>query len=428
MRSLPFIYTWLVSTVALASAPFWGLIVAAKEKHRAGFIQKTLGRIPQRDLSTPPPIWYHAVSVGEVMASLPLIQEINKRFPARPVWVSTVTATGHATAGSRIPWAGGVFYFPYDLPWIMDRIIKGLRPVLFITTETEIWPNCIWRLHRYRVPAVLVNGRISDRSLVWYTRFRFLFRPVLQCFDRLCMQSEQSARRIQAMGAPEGRIRITGNLKFDQDLPNALDQRNWRTRLGLNKGERIFVAGSTHPGEEEILLGAFRTLQSQYPHLRMILAPRAPERFDEVAGLIAKMGLTGWRRTAPSDGASPDVILLDTIGELPKIYGLAEVGFVGGSLVPHGGHNPLEVAAHACPVLFGHHMENFREIALLLIEANGALEVRHRGDVEAALFKILGEPSTGKRMGDKALEVLKSNRGAAGRTLAAIEPFLLRLQ
>jgi 3-deoxy-D-manno-octulosonic-acid transferase len=424
MRHLPFFYTVFLSAAALVSVPFWGMALASKSRHRAGFLQKITGRVPKRWPSSKRPIWYHAVSVGEVMASLPLIQEMLRRFPDRRVWISTVTATGQATARSRVSRAAEIFYFPYDLPWIIDRVIRSLDPALFISTETEIWPNCIWRLKQKGVQALLVNGRISDRSFVWYKRFRFFFRQVLEGFDLLCMQSEESARRIHGMGAPRERVRVTGNLKFDLDLPNPSDLKLWRARLGLSENDRVLVAGSTHPGEEALVLRAFKRLRKPYPELRLVLAPRAPERFDTVEGIVAQEGLSVVRRSQLRGKERAEVILLDTMGELSQIYGLAEVGFVGGSLVPRGGHNPLEVAAHSRPVIFGPHMENFRDIASLLVEGHAAAEVSNGEELGHRIQAILGEPSARTKMGDRGFEILWSNRGAVERTLAAIEQLL----
>lgn len=417
------LYNTLLTAALLGTAPLWSGLLAVKPKSRAGFLQRASGDVPPLNHASPRPIWYHAVSVGEVMASLALVREIAEGLPGWPIWISTVTAPGQETARSRVPQAAGIFYFPYDLPWIVDRVIHRLRPALFITTETEIWPNCVVRLHRHGSRVALVNGRISDRSFGRYRRFRFFFKGILGCFDRLCMQSEKSAERIIAMGAPASRVHVTGNLKFDQALPDPVDQQIWRRRLGLGENGPVWVAGSTHPGEEEIILRVFRRLRSIHPDFRLVLAPRAPERFDEVECLIASAGLSVQRRSEPpgeQGHGGVEVILLDTIGELGHVYGVARVGFVGGSLVPHGGQNPLEVAAHGRPALFGPHMENFREIAALLVEGGGAMEVRNEVDLEQGIRKCLADPCTAKAMGHRGYATLLANRGAASRTLEVI--------
>ncbi len=419
MNALTHVYNTLLVLGLLSTVPIWSALLASKPKHRAGFLQKASGRLDAVRGNRSSPVWYHAVSVGEVMASLPLVRALAGAFPQRPLWISTVTGTGQATARAKVPEATGVFYFPYDLPWLMDRVIRALRPGLFVTTETEIWPNCIWRLHRHGVPIALVNGRISDGSFAWYRRFRFVFRPVLSCFDMLCVQSPEMARRLRAMGAAEDRIRVTGNLKFDQRLPQAVDGSEWRERLGLPANGRMWVAGSTHPGEEEIVLAAHGRLRGRFGDLQLVLAPRAPERFDEVAHLVHRWGMTAVRRSVAGTGAPPsplpEVILLDTVGELAEVYGVGQAAFVGGSLVPRGGHNPLEPAAHGRPVLFGPHMENFREIASSLVEEGGAWVVS--GETLAdRMADLLGSPDLGEAMGERAKVCLLRHRGAADCT------------
>jgi 3-deoxy-D-manno-octulosonic-acid transferase len=226
------------------------------------------------------------------------------------------------------------------------------------------------------------------------------------------------------IGATEEQITVTGNLKFDQPLPEAADRDHWRALLGLDNGGPVWVAGSTHAGEEEIILEVFARLRDRYPGLVLILAPRAPERFDEVERVIMRMGRSVRRRSSGARDPAADVVLLDTIGELAKVYGLADVGFVGGSLIPHGGHNPLEVAAHGCPVVYGPHMENFREISALLRQNGGGMVARNRHELEQCVDKCLSEPVAGGAMGQKALETFTSNRGATQRTLESLKPLL----
>jgi 3-deoxy-D-manno-octulosonic-acid transferase len=361
------------------------------------------------------------------MASLPLLKRIHSMDEKIPLWISTVTATGQRTAREKIPWASGIFYFPYDMAWIVDRVIRRLRPSLFVTTETELWPNCAWRLRRYGVPMVMVNGRISDRSFGRYRRFRFLFRRALESYSLLCMQSEESARRIRMLGAPTDRVLVTGNLKFDQQPPKVVDEMSWRRRIGVEDDSPVVVAGSTHPGEEDLLLAVFRRLRQRHPRLQLVLAPRAPERFEEVAGRVREHGFVLKRRSrveADCPGPTAEVILLDTIGELASVYSVASVVFVGGSLVALGGHNPLEAASHAKPVVFGPHMENFREISSLLLNQGGAVQVEDPESLERVLEGFLSSPDEADRTGRRALEVLELNRGAADRTLQAILPLL----
>ncbi len=429
MRPLEHAYNTLLTLGAVGTVPLWGALIGGRRKHRAGWVQKVTGNIPVRDPSSGRAIWYHAVSLGEVMASLPLMNALSDALPAVSLWISTVTPTGQSTARSRVPRAAGTFYFPFDHPCIVDRVIRRLRPGLFITMETEIWPNCVWGLRRRGVPVVLVNGRISNGSFTWYRRFRFFFRDVLACFDLLCVQSELAAERLCAIGAPPGRIVVTGNMKFDQELPQPVDRRWWRQELGLGQEGPVLVAGSTHRGEEEMILGAFGRLRASFQGLQLVLAPRAPERFDEVERLIRGAGLRVLRRSLAKTANPqhpPEVVLLDSIGELARVYGVAQAGFVGGSMVPHGGHNPLEVAAHGCPVLFGPHMENFPEIAAMLLRAGGAREVSDKGGLFEALRDILAHREKAHEMGAAAYRTLISQRGAVKRTMDALIPFLER--
>jgi 3-deoxy-D-manno-octulosonic-acid transferase len=422
LRSL--IYNTCLTALGVGLAPIWGGVLLGRPKQRAGFRQKATGTVPERAAGAARPIWYHAVSVGEVIASQPLLQALSEVCHHRPIWVSTVTATGQATARSRISFAAGTFFFPYDLPWVVDRVIRRLQPAFFLTAETELWPNSLMRLSRYGVPSVLVNGRISDRSFRRYKRARRFLAPVLRSVACYCMQSAEAAARICAIGAPADRVLVAGNLKFDQPLPNGVDQAAWRTQLAVGQ-ERIWVAGSTHPGEEALLLRVFRSLKADFHDLRLLLAPRAPERLNEVEQLVLQSGLRVVRRSKASRFTErPEVVLLDTVGELSQLYAIAHVGFVGGSLISHGGHNPLEVAAHRRPVVFGPHMENFREISSILETQGGASRVRNASELEQCLRRFLSRPEEAQRMGQRAYEALLAHRGATDRILAVIRPLL----
>jgi 3-deoxy-D-manno-octulosonic-acid transferase len=429
VRPLEHAYNTLLTLGAVGTVPLWGALLIGRKRHRAGLLQKITGNVSIRHPSSGRAVWYHAVSLGEVMASLPLMKGLMDALPHRPLWISTATATGQSMARSRVPRAAGTFYFPLDHPCVVDRVIRRLRPGIFIAMETEIWPNTVWRLRHRGVPVVLVNGRISDGSFAWYRRFRFFFRDVLECFDLLCMQSEVAAERIRAIGAPPQRVVVTGNMKFDQELPQAVDRSSWLKELGLGTEGSVLVAGSTHRGEEEIILRVFKRLRPSFPGLRLVLAPRAPERFDEVEALARGMGLRFKRRSGAGTsgtGSAPEVLLLDTIGELARVYGVAEVGFVGGSVVPRGGHNPLEVAAHGCPVIFGPHMENFPEIAAVLMQAGGAREVSNEEELFEALEELLSHRERASQMGAAAYRALLSHRGAVKRTMEALGPLLER--
>ena len=428
MKPYFYLYNMLLHTGVVAASPLWAALVASKAKYRAGFVRRFTGDVRANPDPKPGAVWYHAVSVGEVIASVPLVAEIERTFPQHDIHVSTVTATGQKTARSKLPTARTVFYFPFDTPPVVDRVIRTLKPSLFVTTETEIWPNVIWRLRKYGVPIVMVNGRISDDSFKWYRRFSFFFRDVLSCFSLFCMQSEQSARRIAAMGAPRERVLVTGNLKYDQPLKESVDAFTWRKKLGIDRDVPVVVAGSTHPGEEAFVLGAHAEWKRDHPDLRLVVAPRSPERFNEAANCIRSSGYPCFRYSLgpgnSNDTGSDAVVLLDTVGDLAEVYGIGNIGIVGGSFKAPGGHNPLEVAAYGIPVVFGSRMENFREIASVLTACGGGLEARDERELARIVSGLLDSPEEARARGRLALDALMAQRGAVGRTIEAIKTVL----
>ncbi len=424
-----FLYNALLFLATVGGLPFLLGLITLKKKYRIGLLQK-LGYWPRKvleGLESRRPIWFHAVSVGEVMASIPLLQRIRKEFPGLPILFSTATATGNAMALSKIKELDHVVYFPLDHPWVVHRVFQRIVPKVFITTETEIWPNFIRFLRKRGVPVVLVNGRISPRSFRRYRLFRFFFTKVLENISVFCMQSSLTAGRIEKMGADPKRIIVAGNLKFDLSLPDSHAVEEKKRQLGIENGRDVLIAGSTHRGEEEIILSAFGKLKREFPDLQLILAPRSYERFEEVEGIIKRFFPLYMRRTWIGHrdlGAHPDVILIDTIGELNILYGLGSVVFIGGSLVPHGGQNPLEAAAHKKPVLFGPHMFNFPEISKTLIESGGGVQVEGIKDFHQKSRDILRDPELRKQLGESAFKILKNHCGAVDRHMKALAPFL----
>lgn len=422
MKGLVALYNvTLVWALGLGS-PLWVPLMVWRPRLRTGFFPKLTGKAPLHKAKEPPPIWFHAVSVGEVMASLPLIRALASSFKDRAVWLSTVTSTGQEVAKAKAQGIRGTFYLPYDLPWSVSRAVNRMRPALFVTAETEIWPNLLLNMKARGIASAMVNGRISDRSFPRYRRFKPLFKKVLECFDLFCMQSQESAERVLAMGADPERVHVVGNLKFDISVA-PVEVSYWKGLLGIPEGAQVWVAGSTHPGEEEKILGAFLRISARYPGLYLVVAPRAPERFDEVETLVACTGVPVRRRSRP-EKTGARVILLDTIGELAQIYALATVVFVGGSLKNKGGHNPLEAALHGKPVVFGPHMENFREIAALLLEARAARSIENQEELAHVVEEILANPEKGEKMGQNAKAVLSAHRGATQRTMQLLEPLL----
>jgi 3-deoxy-D-manno-octulosonic-acid transferase len=318
-------------------------------------------------------------------------------------------------------------YFPIDLGFVVDRALRTVRPRLVLLTETEIWPNFLRGCGESKTPVAVINGRISPRSFRRYRLIRPFFRRVLRGIDLFCMQSAADAERILALGASPERVHVVGNLKFDAIPPADADslERQWRERLKIATGRPVIVAGSTHPGEDEAVVRAFVHLRREFPELLLILAPRHPDRIDAVEAIITANNLVAARRTtlARTSGVRHDVVLLDTVGELPVVYAVASTVFVGGSLVPSGGHNLLEPGALGRAILFGPHMENFAEASALFLERGAAVQIHGQGQLAQELARLLRDPSARSRMGEAALECLASHRGACERTLALLERY-----
>ena len=390
-------------------------------RRRAGYrrnLGQRLGRLGE-GLPPEPRCWVHAVSVGESAAAVPLVEGIRRRWPELGIVVSTITPTGARIVGERLAGTAVHRYFPIDLPGPVRRALDAARPRFFIAIETELWPNFLRALARRRIPAMIANGRISDRSFRRYRWVRGLMRRVLADVSVFAMQTDEDARRIIALGAPPSRVVVTGNLKSDL-LPEAAgdDPAGWRARLHLGAGARLWIAGSTHRGEEAVVLDAFLRARTRCPELALLLAPRHPERAGEVEALIRERGLLAARRSRlPADGAPGAVIILDTVGELAALYALAEIVFVGGSLVPIGGHNVLEPAMRGKPVLVGPHMSNFREGAELLQRSGGGLVVKDAPELERELARLLEDRDLARRMGDAARGAFAGRQGAVSATL-----------
>jgi 3-deoxy-D-manno-octulosonic-acid transferase len=404
--------------------PFFGAQAVLRGKYRRGLAER-LGSV-RAHAGTESPLWLHAVSVGEVMAAAPLARELVVRRPDVPLLVSTVTDTGRRVAEQRLP-AKQFLFFPLDFAWIVGRVLDRLHPRLVLLTETELWPNFLAACRARRVPVVLINGRISPRSFPRYRLVARWFSRVLQDIRLFCMQTAQDAERILALGAPPERVRVLGNLKFDlPTLGRDADAGSARLTLGLPPDQRLVVAGSTHRGEEEVILEAFRDVAASRGDLRLLLAPRHPERLAEVEGLIRRAGFSCIRRSrlpaGPVNGAP--VILLDTMGELSWLYAAASVVFVGGSLIPHGGQNILEPAAYARPVLHGPHMANFAEMRDLFHRAGAAIQVEDAETLGRRLGALLDEPAAADRMGNAGRAIVEAHCGATRRTADLVSAFL----
>ncbi|MFQ5792162.1 MAG: 3-deoxy-D-manno-octulosonic acid transferase [Acidobacteriota bacterium] len=411
------LYSFTLTTFLLLALPFFLYRGLRSGKYRSS-LRERLGFLPPSlNRGERVSIWVHAVSVGEVVAARTLIPLLRESFPGKPVFVSVTTQTGRQVADRQLREADGVFYCPFDWRFVVRRVVERIRPCALFVMETEIWPHLLRVCHESGAATFLVNGRISDRS---YPRYRFI-RPFMRRFlrhvDCFCMQSARYADRVIDLGADPDRVKVTGSLKFDAAVPE-IAQAAEAARL-VPSGRPVLLAGSTLAPEEEILLETFVALRKERPDLFLILAPRHPERFDEVAELAASRTLQLVRRSSLERSPNEaDVMLLDTLGELASLYSSADVVFMGGSLAPWGGHNVIEPAAVGKPVVFGPHMSNFREIASTLLEGKAAMQVENREELRNALRRLFDDPSLRACLGDKARRLVEANRGAGRKTMA----------
>ncbi len=384
-----------------------------------------LGRFGE-GLPREPRCWIHAVSVGEAATAVPLVEAITRRWPQLGIVMTTVTPTGARIVADRLAGRAVHRYFPIDLPGPVRRALDAVNPRFFLCMETELWPNLLRALAARGVPSMIANGRISDRSFRRYRLVRFFTARMLAHVRVLAMQSEEDARRIIALGARPERVVVTGNIKNDLIPPEGGGDALWQRLLGLDDGEPVWVAGSTHRGEEAIVLDVYLHLRARVPTLTLVLAPRHPERVAEVERLVRERRLQPVRRSElPKSQARGAVIIVDTVGELAQIYRVASVVFVGGSLAPTGGHNMLEPALLRKPVLFGPHTTNFRESAELLLEAEGALVARDGAELEAHVGALLMDAERRRLMGEAAFKAVAGRRGAIKHTLELVERYLM---
>ncbi len=365
--------------------------------------------------------WIHAVSVGEAITAVPLVMGLRERYPDLPLVVTTVTETGARVVHERLAIAAEHRYFPLDLPGAVGRVVAAIDPLFFVCMETELWPNVLRDLHRRGVPVIMANGRLSDRSFRRYALVRTMMGPMLSSIRVFAMRSEEDARRIIALGANPERVVITGNMKNDA-LPSSADRvDSWRRQLGLVGARRVWVAGSTHRGEEEAVLEAHAAAKADHHDLALIIAPRHPERAGEVQTLVEARGWRAVKRSRLSATERADaVVILDTVGELAELYGVADAVFVGGSLVTAGGHNMLEPARLHKPVLFGPHTTNFREPAAALTATGGGFVVMNAEELGERLRYLLAHPAERQRAGEAAHATVVSRQGAVQRTLALL--------
>ena len=414
-------YSALLGALLVFGLPFWLFQMLRHGKYRAGLTER-LGRVPQRILAAPgtPSIWVHAVSVGEVLAVAGLVAKLREAYPQYRVVVSTTTASGQKLARTRFG-EENVFYFPLDFAFCARPYLEALRPALVVLAETEFWPNFLRLAKNGGAKVAVVNARISDQSLPGYTRVQRWLRHVLGNVDLLLAQTPEDQNRLIKIGAVAERVHVAGNLKFD--LPAAADTElvtRLREVLARSGSGPVFVCGSTMEGEEPLLLRGFENVLASHPNAMMVLAPRHPERFDNVAALLDRLHTKYWRRSLwRGEAVSGGVLLLDSIGELASAYSLADVAFVGGSLVSHGGHNILEPAQFGVAIVIGISYQNFRDI-VQLFEKNQAVRIVGAAELPLVFMELVDAPEVRKALGQKALRTLRQEAGATDRTMQAL--------
>ena len=429
---------FLYNVVLILASPLIAGILLAKKRCRPGLAQRMgIGwhRVAQSvGQDRRPLVWVHAVSLGEVVAVAPLVRQLSARHPELRLVVSTVTETGREAVQQRLAGIARHCYAPLDFPWAVSAAVRALRPALYLFVETELWPNVLRTLSDSRVPTIMINGRISSRSFGRQNlpAVRSFYRRMLQSVACCLVQSDRDGERLVALGAEPAKVRRTGNIKFDQPLPDAPahGQPLSRADLGLADQDDLVVAGSTHAGEEEQLLACYHTLSQEFPSLVLLMAPRHVERVTQVEDMVREKGLPVSRRSlmgranksVPVSG--PRVILLDTRGELATVYRFATVAFVGGTLVPVGGHNLLEPAVWGKPVFFGPYTDHCAEVAGLLLRAGGGRQVRDVTQLVTAMTELLHDRARLQSAGEAARAMVRDNQGALRRSLEVVEAFL----
>jgi 3-deoxy-D-manno-octulosonic-acid transferase len=437
---------YLALLTAVSPVLLWRMV--RHGKYRTGWSEKLLGRLSVRE-GAAPCLWFHAVSVGEVLQLEPVLTELRRKLPSVELVISTTTPTGLSVAKAKFP-RDRVCYFPLDFSWAVREAMRRVRPTAIVLVELELWPNFVLHAHRRGIPLALINGRVSEGSSRGYARIRPLMARWLGCFEILAAQNALYADRLAALGAPRDRLRVTGSIKFDRVTTDRGNPQTTELRqcFGIDRSERVFIAGSTQQPEEAAALDAYVSLSRTYPELRLIVVPRHKERFEEVDRLIESRGLPLIRRSqarATAATASPDsplwhglptvpprrpqvsasdaqhelqpVLLLDTLGELSACWGLADVAFVGGSLTNRGGQNMIEPAGYGAALLFGPNTQNFRDVVEMLLAEDAARVVHDAADLAAVLADCLANPVRAQAQGARAQKLVLAQQGATARTV-----------
>jgi len=420
------LYSALLAAALLLGSPYWIFQMLRHGKYRRGLSER-FGAVPPRlREESRPSIWIHAVSVGEVLAVSELARQLRSEYPEHRVVVSTTTDTGQNLAASRFG-SENVFYFPFDLAFCVKPYFDALHPELVVVAETEFWPNILRTAHQRGVRVAIVNARISDRSFPGYRRWKPLLTHVLRNVDLFLARPSEDARRLTDIGAEQNRVRVGGNLKFDIPPPPAPDiVAQLRSALAASAAGPVLVCGSTVDGEEALLIDAFKAVLTSYSSAAMLLAPRHPERFPQVADQLQQSELKFFKRSNwNGEPLAGSVLLIDSIGELASLYNLADIAFVGGSLVPRGGHSILEPAHHGVAIVIGPHTENFRDI-VDLFRSKDAVRIVDRADLIRVLTDLLANQAERLALGRRALETLQSQRGATQFTMDQLCSLLKR--
>lgn len=427
---MQFLYNIAAILVVILIIPVF-MVRSIREKGFVERIRQSLGFFPDHALETVAKkhcIWVHAASVGEIVATSPLIKEFRREFPNTPILVSVVTTSGYEMANRIIKDADAIIYFPLDLPFLAGNVLRRIHPRVFLPVETELWPNFLKTARQMHIPVMMVNGRISDRSVKQYKHLRSILTDMIATVKKFAMQSQIDADYIMRLGAPPELVTVTGNTKFDQTYTDVSPEKKQKImrEMGLTDNDGIFLVGSTHRGEETYVLHAFRAVRQSHPKAKLVIAPRELLRTQEVLHLCHEAGFSVTTRTqlqkqAP---AGEDIVILDTIGELGKVYSVGDVIYVGGSLIPHGGHNILEPAAHGKAIIVGNHMFNFKDTHALFKNRDACITVNNEQELCSEVTRLFDDPAHRHRMEKETLAIVNENKGASRKSAVILREML----
>lgn len=425
-----FLYNLLALFIVIMAMPVF-LYRLIRENGFGERLKQSFGFLPHETMikvANKNAIWLHAASVGEIVATSPMVKEIKKELPNSVVVISVVTSSGYDMAKRIIPEADGVIFFPIDLPWLSSRVIKSINPRAFLLVETELWPNFLRAARHAHIPVMMVNGRISDKSVGRYRYMGSVLQDMLRTVIKFCMQSPLDAEYIMGLGAQPARVIVTGNTKYDQTYTDVSQQEQASiiNQYGFSGRQPVIIAGSTHKGEEEYLFVAYNYVRQSFQQAVMVIAPRDILRADELVNMAAAQGYRAVKRSilAQKPSQDHDIVILDTIGELGRVYSIGDVIFVGGSMVAHGGHNILEPAAHGKPILVGPHMFNFKEIYALLSSRGACDTVLDQATLNEKLLGLLSDKQLSAAMSENARAIIEENRGAARKNTLELQKML----